>query len=160
MLLRRFEETDAKDVSALIIRTLMISNTKDYSLESMTELAARQQPEHILERAGRTHFYVAVEDGRIVGCGGISPVGEAEDECSLLNIFVLPEFQGRGIGRRIVETLEEDVYARQKSRIGLSASVTGLAFYQRLSYDFRDGCTQPDETMLYKMVKETRSGSQ
>ena len=69
MLLRRFEETDAKDVSALIIRTLMISNTKDYSLESMTELAARQQPEHILARAGMTHFYVAVEDGRIVGCG-------------------------------------------------------------------------------------------
>ncbi len=159
MNIRRFEQKDADAVSALIIRTLMITNTKDYSLESMMELAEHQQPENILERAGRTHFYVAEDAGRIVGCGGVSSVGEAVDECGLLNIFVLPEYQGKGIGRMIVETLEKDEFAWQKNRISLSASITGLAFYRRLGYDFRDGHTEPDENMLYKMVKETRGGS-
>ena len=61
MHIRKFAETDAKEVSDLIIRTLMISNTKDYPAEMMLELTRRMQPEDILERARWTHFYVAEE---------------------------------------------------------------------------------------------------
>ena len=56
MLIRKFAETDAKEVSDLIIRTLMISNTKDYPAEMMEELTRRMQPGDILERARWTHF--------------------------------------------------------------------------------------------------------
>ena len=51
--IRRFQTNDAKEVSALIIKTLRISNTKDYPAELMEELALNiQQPENIIERAG------------------------------------------------------------------------------------------------------------
>ncbi len=33
--------------------------------------------------------------------------GGKEDESSLFTIFVLPEYQGKGIGRKIIETLEK-----------------------------------------------------
>ena len=56
--IRRFQTNDAKEVSALIIKTLRISNTKDYPAELMEELVKYQQPENIIERAGWTHFYV------------------------------------------------------------------------------------------------------
>ena len=71
MNIRRFSENDAKEVSDLIIKTLMITNTKDYPVERMEELAKRQQPANILERAGQTHFYVAEDSGYIIGCGAI-----------------------------------------------------------------------------------------
>ncbi|MBP3887434.1 MAG: GNAT family N-acetyltransferase, partial [Cellulosilyticum sp.] len=32
------------------------------------------------------------------------------NESSLFTIFVLPDYQGKGIGRRIIETLESDVF--------------------------------------------------
>lgn len=42
------------------------------------------------------------------GCGAIGPYWGKEDESSLFTIFVLTDYQGKGVGRRIVETLEND----------------------------------------------------
>lgn len=153
MLIRKFAEADAKEVSDLIIRTLMISNTKDYPAEMMAELTRRMQPEDILERARRTHFYVAEENNVILGCGAIGPYWDKTDESSLFTIFVLPEYQGRGIGRRIVETLEKDEYALRAKRIEIPASITGLEFYKKLGYDYKDNVTVPDEEGLYRLEK-------
>ena len=98
MLIRRFEARDARAVSDMIITTLRVSNTKDYSREAMEELVNRMQPEDVMKRASWTHFYVAEEDGRIVGCGAVGSYWGKTDESSLFTIFVLPEYQGRGIG--------------------------------------------------------------
>jgi len=59
MNIRRFREEDAEAVSALVIKTLRISNVKDYTPELMEEVVKSQQPQNVLERAGWTHFYVA-----------------------------------------------------------------------------------------------------
>ena len=48
--IRHFEEQDAGAVSDLIIRTIRISNTKDYPADLMEELIRHQQPENVLER--------------------------------------------------------------------------------------------------------------
>ena len=153
MLIRKFAEADAKEVSDLIIRTLMISNTKDYPAEMILELTRRMQPGDILERARWTHFYVAEENNVILGCGAIGPYWDKTDESSLFTIFVLPEYQGRGIGRRIVETLEKDEYALRAKRIEIPASITGLEFYKKLGYDYKDNVTVPDEEGLYRLEK-------
>ena len=73
MNIRRFKEEEAKEVSDLIRNTIRISNTKDYPLELMELLIETETPEHVLERASWTHFYVAEDEGRIVGCGAIGP---------------------------------------------------------------------------------------
>ena len=153
MTIRRFEPADAENVSALIIKTLKISNVHDYSPDDMEELAKHMQPQDILQRASWTHFYVAEEQGSIIGCGAIGPYWGKEDESSLFTIFVLPECQGRGVGRKIVETLEGDEYALRAKRIEIPASITGLPFYRKMGYDFKNGCSHPDEEGLYRLEK-------
>lgn len=110
MNIRKFQEADADEVSALIVTTLRTTNIKDYSFEYIENDVKILQPYNILERAGWTHFYVACDDNKIVGCGAIGPYWDKENESSLFTIFVLPEYQGRGIGRKIIETLEQDEY--------------------------------------------------
>ena len=56
MNIRRFREEDAEEVSALIVKTLRISNRKDYSLEYIENDVRILQPKNILERAEWTHF--------------------------------------------------------------------------------------------------------
>ena len=129
MMIRKFNESDAQMVSDLIIRTLRTSNIKDYSVEILDEVAARMMPEDILTQANERHMYVAEEEGKIVGCGAIGSYLEKVDESCLFTIYVLPEYQGKGIGRRIVETLEMDEYALRAKRIEIHASITGLPFY-------------------------------
>ena len=153
MIIRRLKEEDAQAVSGLIITTIRISNVGDYPAELMEELVKTQTPEHILERASWMHFYVAEEDGEIIGCGAIGPYWGREDESSLFSIFVHPDHQGKGIGRAIVETLEQDEFALRAKRIEIPASITGLPFYRKLGYDFKDGKEEIDEEQLYRLEK-------
>ena len=153
VIVRRFTEPDAKAVSDLVTETMRVSNTKDYPVETMEGLIRRHQPEHILERAGKSHFYVAEEGGVIVGCGAVGPYQGKEDESILTTIFVLPAYQGKGVGRSILEALEADEYALRAERIVLSASITGFGFYRKLGYVYQDGRTEMDENGLYSMEK-------
>ena len=55
--------------------------------------------------------------------------------------------------RRIVETLEADEYALRARRIEIPASITGLEFYRRLGYTFKNGNEKVDEEGLYRLEK-------
>ena len=153
MNIRRFENTDAAAVSALVIKTLRISNVKDYPADLMEEVVKSQQPQNILERAGWTHFYVVEEADMIIGCGAIGPYWGKEDESSLFTIFVLPEYQGKGAGRLIMETLEKDEYFLRAKRIEIPSSITGCEFYRKFGYDYKNGIAALDEERLYRLEK-------
>ena len=153
MNIRRFKEEEAKEVSDLIRNTIRISNTKDYPLELMELLIETETPEHVLERASWTHFYVAEDEGRIVGCGAIGPFWGKEDESGLFTIFVHPEYQWKGVGRAIIETLEKDEYFLRAKRIEIPASITGVPFYLKMGYHFKNGIKEPDDEHLIRMEK-------
>ena len=153
MRIRRFTENDAEIVSELIIRTERITNSKDYSKEWINALEKRVQPSLILERAGWTHFYVVEENDTIIGCGAIVPYWGSETESSLFNVFVLPEYQGNGIGRKIIETLERDEYFLRAKRIELAASISAVNFYRKLGYDYKNGVDRPDDEQNYRLEK-------
>ena len=153
MIIRRIEESDAGSVSELIRRTISISNKKDYPEDLMDQLIAIETPEHVLERASWTHFYVVLEGEDIIGCGAIGPYWGKEDESSLFTIFVDPDCQGKGIGRAIMETLENDEYFLRAKRIEIPASITGVPFYLKMGYHYKDGISEPDEEHLIRMEK-------
>lgn len=153
MNIRKFQEADADEVSALIVTTLRTTNIKDYSFEYIENDVKILQPYNILERAGWTHFYVACDDNKIVGCGAIGPYWDKENESSLFTIFVLPEYQGRGIGRKIIETLEQDEYFLRAKRIEIPASITGTPFYRKMGYDYKNGICTHDEEGLLRLEK-------
>ena len=151
--MRLITESDAQAVSELIRKTISISNKKDYPEELMDQLIESETPEHIIELASWTHFYVADLCGSIVGCGAIGPYWGKEDESSLFTIFVLPEYQGKGVGRLIINTLEKDEFFTRAKRIEIPASITGVPFYLKMGYDYKNGITEPDEEHLIRMEK-------
>lgn len=153
MNIRPFEQTDAVAVSELIRNTIRISNVKDYPIELMERLIESQTPQHVIERASWTHFYVVQQQKKIIGCGAIGPYWGKEDECSLFTIFVLPEYQGKGIGRAIIDTLENDIYFLRARRIEIPASITGVPFYLKMGYHFKDGISEPDNEHIIRMEK-------
>ena len=150
---RRFEEADAKDVSELIITTLRTSNIKDYSAEKIEEDVKMFSPECVLNRASWTHFYVICSGETIVGCGAIGSYWGSEVESSLFNIFVDPAWQGKGVGRKIMETLESDEYFLRAKRVEIPASITACEFYKKMGYTHKNGIDTVDEEQLFRLEK-------
>ena len=152
-MIKKFEEKNADEVSALIARTLRETNIKDYSKEYIENDVKTLTPDYIIERSKCTHFYVVYEDNKIVGCGAIGSYWGKEVESSLFTIFVLPEYQGQGIGRRIIETLEHDEYFVRAKRIEIPSSITACQFYRKFGYDFKNGIDAIDDEQLYRLEK-------
>lgn len=153
MNIRRFQNQDAKEVSNLIATTLRTTNIKDYSSDYIEKDVKVLQPQNILERAKWTHFYVVCDNDKIIGCGAIGPYWDKEDESSLFTIFVLPEYQGKGVGRKIIQTLELDEYFLRARRIEIPASITGTPFYRKMGYDYKNGIKEPDSEGLLRLEK-------
>ena len=151
--IRRFEGNDACEVSALAAKTLRTVNIKDYTAEYIEETIKSLSPEIISERASHAHMYVVCNEKKIVGCGAIDGYWGSTTESILLTVFVLPEYQGRGIGTRIIKTLEEDEFFLRADRIEIPASITAVEFYRRFDYDYKNGVTAPDEDGICRLEK-------
>lgn len=143
-MIREFKEEDAIWVSDLIARTLRETNIRDYSVEYIENDVKILTPEYLIECSKWTHCYVVCDKDKIIGCGSIGSYWGKEDESSLFRIFVLPEYQGQGIGRKIIETLEKDEYFMKAKRIEVPASITACQFYRKMGYDYKSGINTID----------------
>jgi len=153
MNIRRFQNDDAKELAEVIARTLRTTNSKDYTPEDLEICIDSLNADKLIERSGWTHLYVVCDDNQIIGCGAIGPYWGKEDESSLFSIFVHPEYQGKGIGRKIIETLEQDEYFLRAKRVEIPASITAVEFYRKLGYDFKNGIQEIDDEHLYRLEK-------
>ena len=153
MQIRRFVPLDAEAVAGLIAVTMRTTNLGDYTAEELEALIDHMTAQEMIDRASWMHFYVVEEDGELIGCGAIGPFWGREDESSLFTIFVRPDQQGQGVGRRIIETLENDEFALRARRMEIPASITGTPFYLKMGYTYKDGITEPDGERLLRLEK-------
>jgi len=153
MKIRMFDLKDAKAVSEMIIHTLRTTNVKDEPVDEIEKVVSSMTPEAIIERASFTNFYIFEENNQIIATGAIGPYWDSQTESSLFTIFVSPDHQGRGIGKLITETLENDYYYKRAQRIEVPASVTAVEFYRKYGYDFKNGIKFQDDEGIYRMEK-------
>ena len=156
---RSFKIEDAKAVSELVRRTLRETNIKDYSKEYIQNDISKMDENFFIERGKWTNCYVFLDENTesIIGIGSIGSYWGSETESSLFTIFVSPDYQGKGIGKQIMEKLESDEYFLRADRIEIPASITALSFYQKMGYDFKNGVDYIDEEGLYRLEKFTFS---
>lgn len=153
--IRKFLNNDAKVVAQLIAKTMRTTNIKDYSIEFIEKDLQSLKANDLIERAKQFHCYVIEnsDNNAIIGVGSISPFWGSRTESSLFNIFVDPDYQGHGLGKMIINTLEMDEYFLRASRIEIPASKTALHFYQKMGYDFKNGIDKVDSEELYRLEK-------
>ncbi|GGB03548.1 GNAT family N-acetyltransferase [Macrococcus hajekii] len=151
--IKPFFTEDASEVAHLIRRATLETNINDYSQEDLEREISKITVESIIERASWTHFYVFRDADKIIATGAIGPYWDSLTESSFFTIFVLPEYQGKGIGRLIIETLENDDLYKRADRIEIPASITAVPFYQKFGYNLKPGVTTADEEGIMRMEK-------
>lgn len=125
--LRPFDPPDAAAVSALIATTMRRSNAGDYAPERLAPLIAYFTPPKLVQLAAERTCLVAEDGGAVIGTAAL-------DGAALATFFVHPDYQGRGIGTRLLAALEQAARAAGLARLEVDASVTGAGFYERRGY--------------------------
>ena len=86
------------------------------------------------------------ESGEIVGCGGIcyqkempSPDNLTGTNGYLMNIYTLPEYRGRGVGRKIIDFLVDEAKRKGTGKIYLESSKDAKHLYEEIGFsDMQD----------------------
>lgn len=88
------------------------------------------------------HVIAKHENGAVIGCGRIHWLGQGRAQIRAMAIE--PEYQGTGLGRRLLQRLEQLARGRGITQIKLQARQSAVAFYQRCGYTV----TGPGETLF------------
>ncbi len=125
--LREFRESDRFAVKSLVHRTIAICYTGHYCLEAVRFFANYHDEQAILRDAQEGYTLVLEKAGRIHGTGTV--VGD-----EIKRVFVEPGLQKHGLGRLIMQRLEEKAASWGVGVVRLDASLPAKAFYDRLGY--------------------------
>lgn len=151
--IRLFKDTDAESVSHLICRNFKEINVKDYGQEAVEELVKTHDAARVRKIASYANMYVFRRKEQIIAVGSISSFWGSLTESIILTVFVLPEYHKMGIGRKVIHTLEQDELFLRANRIEIPASITGVEFYRKLGYDYKNGIKELDEEGHYRLEK-------
>ena len=153
IVIRRFRRDDAPAVVNIIHRGLREINSRDYPPDHIEECCRHFSTESIIRQADNNHMYVAESDGRILGTGTIASYWGKEDESIILTFYILVEHIGRGIGRTIMNALEQDEFFLRAKRIEIPSAVGAVGFYEKMGYAGKDGKKTVDGEGLVRMEK-------
>jgi GNAT superfamily N-acetyltransferase len=119
---------DATAISSLIAATLRQTNAADYPATVIDRMTISYGAPRIVLMVQHREMFVAERIGQIVGV-----IGYAAG--SVRSLFVAPDHQGSGVGRRLVAEVES--LARKAGLLSLTvaASMTAIGFYQRCGFE-------------------------
>jgi GNAT superfamily N-acetyltransferase len=135
---REFRETDLFAVKSLIHRTVVVCYAGHYCPEAVRFFVNYHDDQAILRDAREGCIIVFEKAGRIVGTGTL-----AGDE--IKRVFVDPACQREGVGRLIVEQLENRAAAAGAPLVKLDASRPSRSFYEQLGYAVVERASLPVE---------------
>jgi GNAT superfamily N-acetyltransferase len=140
--IRPAQESDAGQISDLVRNTLRISNAKDYSKVTIERVIANFSVDRVQQLLESRTVLVATQKGVTVGTASLD--GEV-----VRTVFVAPEVQGLGVGRRLMEAVEKVAIRNGTVVLQVPASLTARAFYARLGYvEVRDSHWGEERTVI------------
>lgn len=127
-LIRAALSDELKRIHGIVSRTILEIYPHYYPSGAVEYFQSHHRLEHIAADIAEGCVFAAEADGTIVGTVTVR-------ENKILRLFVLPEYQGRGIGSALLDFAEHKIVLRH-SAVSLAASLPAKKFY--LSHGYRD----------------------
>lgn len=135
-------EDDADHISGVILRALRETNAKDYTDEIIERVERSFSPGAVRQLIGKRTVFVAAIGSRIVGTASL-------DGSVIRTVFVAPDVQGRGVGKRLMAEVERTARERNIPSLTVPSSVTAETFYARLGFSaVRDSYYGNERTII------------
>jgi len=139
--IRRALDSEVGAISGLVVQTLRLSNARDYPPEVIDRVAANFDAAGVRELMATREVFVALDGERVVATASLA--GDV-----LRSVFVLPEMQGRGLGKALMKHVEGVARAAGVQQLRVPASLTAVPFYSALGYAVVREVVDGDERTL------------
>jgi ribosomal protein S18 acetylase RimI-like enzyme len=143
-----------------------VDDIEDQFKDSFTEEGLAKQAERIAYAPENVSFFLAKDGGKVVG---VCRVVRNPQNNQLKTIYVLPEYQGKGIGRLLWEEAQKHFDAGKDVIVHVATYNTGaIEFYKKLGFketgkEFSDkkfkmksGAIIPETELVIKAKAETQ----
>lgn len=154
--IEEYNEKYAKELSDIILTNMYTINIKDHGKEITDNLAKKFTEAKIKETfPKRTKVFVAIQNDKVVGTASIDRFWGDENggKYIILTVFVKIENHHQGIGKMLIEKIEEHAKLIGVKELVILSSVYACEFYRKLGYDYLDGIKQQNEEKEYILVK-------
>jgi GNAT superfamily N-acetyltransferase len=153
--IRRAFVTDASGILACL-RIAFEPYRDEYTTGAFADTVLT--PETMQDRLARMSVFVAVTaDGQIVGTIACSVIDASEGH--LRGMAVLPEWQGRGIAERLLQSAEAELAGKRCSWVTLDTTEPlrrAMGFYEKHGYVASGRTTDFFGMVLHEYVKELK----
>jgi N-acetylglutamate synthase-like GNAT family acetyltransferase len=131
---RRAKEEDSEGIWRVHMRAIRDIANSHYTPEEIEAWAGPRKPEHYVESIRNSEFYVAEEDGNVIGFGTLN-YKQNEIEA----VYVSPEVVRRRVGSAILRRLEERARDLGLKSLKMDASLNAVPFYRSAGYESQKG---------------------
>lgn len=127
--IRNYQPNDNKALWEIYFHTVRNINVRDYSQEQVEAWAPSDFDSELWQKClHRIQPFVAELDGRVVGYTDLQPNGLID------HFFCHHEYQGKGVGRALMEHVFQIGSVRGVSRYFSEVSITARPFYEHLGF--------------------------
>ncbi len=162
MVVKEYEEKYAKGLSDVILSNLYTINIKDHGKDVIDGIAKHFTEEEIKKNfPDRVKCFVAVDGEMVLGTASIDTiksmygleVENSDNKYIILTVFTKLDNQQQGIGKMLIQKVEEHAREIGAEELIILASVYGCEFYKKLGYDYYKGIETPNEDGEYILSK-------
>jgi len=147
-LIRNATSADAPAISRTILSALRESNVQDYSAEIIEQVAQSFSPSAILHLLSERQVLVATAGSHIVATASL-------DNDIVRSVFVDPRYQGKGVGRHLMERIQSLAINAGLNRLRVPSSITAEGFYASLGFEkVRDEFHGAERTVIMAKTLE------
>ncbi|MBW2981995.1 GNAT family N-acetyltransferase [Candidatus Woesearchaeota archaeon] len=127
MKIRKFRKQDAKKVEYLIKQAQLITLKGFYPKKILDFFCKRNTVSKIIEKSKEIDLFVGVEDDKILGISGLK-------ENQVRKFYVNPRYQGKGVGRKLMDNLEKIAKKRKIKKLISHSTLYAEGFYKKLGF--------------------------
>lgn len=152
-----YQNKYAKELSEIILSNMYKINIKEHGKDVIDRISKHFTEDEIRKNfPNRTKCLVALKDNEVVGTASIDKYrgDETGEKYVILTVFVKMRNHNQGIGKKLIENIEDLAINIGCKELVIPASVYACEFYRKFGFDYLDGKKIQNEDKEYILIKK------
>ena len=128
-MIRKYEEKDLSSIIKLFYDTVHFINIKDYTQKQVNVWAPENIDKNLWNKSLLKHYSIVFEDNGI-----IKGFCDCDNEGYIDRLYVHKDFQNQGIGKKLIENVEEYILKNGVRKFYSHVSITAIPFFEKRGY--------------------------